>query len=533
MSFRSANILSKRLSLFCLFAGAFFQAGATWSTSSNLNYIGAITPNGGLQNSSAGNQNGTVPYWTFSATAGSTYFFSFLSSGTTEDMMMSIFDGASPGGNMVAANDNYGASQLSAMTFVAPATQTYYILADLSLSGGSVFSGTGSVVLSYYACGATAPAATPVAENWSGANVITTSCSGWMAQGGGAEGDWFINTSPATFAYGANLAGGSGSELVFAGNQFDVYGVGTTESISMISYPINTNGTNSVVYSWKQTLEISSSCNPCGTPGSDNVVIKLQSSSDLINWNDEYVSPTYVVSNSAYYATFKTTQSVTINTSTNITTWIRFYLSAVPGKIVYWAIDDGNTGIVTLPIELGSFTGRKENEKTRLDWETLSETNNDYFTVERSGNGDDFTPIAKVKGAGNSSRALFYTAYDENPLSGINYYRLRQTDFNGAYKYSNPIEFTYTPKGISIGNAYPNPGDKEVGFNFTTEETDLIHMQLFDLAGRMISEEERKVIPGNNYLSISTASLASGIYSLKTFSEVSGIEKVSRLIITH
>lgn len=83
-----------------------------------------------------------------------------------------------------------------------------------------------------------------------------------------------------------------------------------------------------------------------------------------------------------------------------------------------------------LPIELISFEGVRDGDKVRLNWSTATETNNDYFLVERSEDGIHFNSIGKVNGAGNSLSMKNYYLYDSNPFESINYYRLKQTDFN-------------------------------------------------------------------------------------------------------
>lgn len=94
-------------------------------------------------------------------------------------------------------------------------------------------------------------------------------------------------------------------------------------------------------------------------------------------------------------------------------------------------------GINTLPIELLSFTAREvENNNVILKWSTESEINNDFFTIEKTKDGTDFTEVTVVNGAGNSNATLHYTTVDDNPYQGLSYYRLKQTDFNGKYEYS-------------------------------------------------------------------------------------------------
>ena len=100
--------------------------------------------------------------------------------------------------------------------------------------------------------------------------------------------------------------------------------------------------------------------------------------------------------------------------------------------------------VFNLPIELLSFTGQKlDEDKARLDWVTASEQGNDYFTVYRSPDTQNWDAIGEVDGAGNSTSTLHYSLVDENPLPGINYYHLRQTDFDGAFTTSPVVAMNF------------------------------------------------------------------------------------------
>lgn len=92
-----------------------------------------------------------------------------------------------------------------------------------------------------------------------------------------------------------------------------------------------------------------------------------------------------------------------------------------------------------LPIELISFTAELINNYAKLTWTTATETDNDYFTIERSINGVDFNIIGIIEGSDNSTIQKTYTFIDEAVLPGVNYYRLKQTDFDGSYKYYNIV----------------------------------------------------------------------------------------------
>jgi hypothetical protein len=91
---------------------------------------------------------------------------------------------------------------------------------------------------------------------------------------------------------------------------------------------------------------------------------------------------------------------------------------------------------LVLPIELTSFTVKKYQYENILNWVTASERDNDYFTIERSIDGYYWEQISKLNGAGTSSKQIKYSYVDDSFKSFINYYRLKQTDYNSDFKYS-------------------------------------------------------------------------------------------------
>ncbi len=111
----------------------------------------------------------------------------------------------------------------------------------------------------------------------------------------------------------------------------------------------------------------------------------------------------------------------------------------------------GNDGDL-LPVELVEFTGKVEPSAVVLHWKTMTETENDYFIVQRLGNNNSFNAIGTVDGAGTTSEPHYYSYYDYHPLIGISYYRLMQTDFNGVSSYSPilPIVFNTTDPHFEV-----------------------------------------------------------------------------------
>ena len=99
-----------------------------------------------------------------------------------------------------------------------------------------------------------------------------------------------------------------------------------------------------------------------------------------------------------------------------------------------------------LPITLSSFIGYPAQDGVVVEWTVLSEVNNNYFTIDRSFDCYNWEELATVPGNGNHNNRITYNTVDENPTIGINYYRLKQTDYNGDYEYFNPIAVIMKPK---------------------------------------------------------------------------------------
>lgn len=116
-----------------------------------------------------------------------------------------------------------------------------------------------------------------------------------------------------------------------------------------------------------------------------------------------------------------------------------------------------------LPINLLYFDATLNVDQVELAWETSSEINNDYFTVERSTDGINWEDVLETSGAGNSSSIMEYFEIDMEPIGGKSYYRLRQTDFDGNNTYSNivPVKYEDASEEGQTMVLYPNPSDGE------------------------------------------------------------------------
>lgn len=143
-----------------------------------------------------------------------------------------------------------------------------------------------------------------------------------------------------------------------------------------------------------------------------------------------------------------------------------------------------------LPIELLSFEATSVGNAVALNWVTASEHNSSYFIVERSADLQSFEGIGEVTAAGNSTRTQSYTLRDQQPLSGLSYYRLKQVDIDGSITYYRPVSIEMNIDLV----AFPNPSNADFHLNAKRDITildsqgqvcqQLISADKIDLSGR-------------------------------------------------
>jgi len=168
-------------------------------------------------------------------------------------------------------------------------------------------------------------------------------------------------------------------------------------------------------------------------------------------------------------------------------------------------IPSGTTCFSPLPIELVDFKANMKGDKVALYWSTASEINNDFFTIERSVNAWDWEKVTTIEGAGNSSSLLYYSAIDHEPYSGISYYRLKQTDFDGQYAYSN-IRSVNIDSDKDVVKLYPNPTNDRF-YIVTSGDTD------YNVS--ILNAYEKTVFNDMNSKEISTLDFSSGMYVVR------------------
>jgi hypothetical protein len=174
-----------------------------------------------------------------------------------------------------------------------------------------------------------------------------------------------------------------------------------------------------------------------------------------------------------------------------------------------------------LPIELLEFSGTAEIKDVVLRWATATETNNDYFVLERSENGRDFMEVAVINGAGNSKERKEYEYIDAvRSNSPRLYYRLKQVDFDGAYSYSKVISVSVTlHEQEQAFRCYPNPVRSTLYLAPGRPLEGTIQFVLFDQAGKLILMQSAEGMNINDVYQIGMQSFSPGVYQLKIIGE--------------
>jgi hypothetical protein len=180
-----------------------------------------------------------------------------------------------------------------------------------------------------------------------------------------------------------------------------------------------------------------------------------------------------------------------------------------------FAIQLINVTASPLPVKLTSFSAQAVSNTVMLRWTTASELNNDYFTLERSRDGYEFTELTKVKGAGTTPVTHHYSFTDNDPANGVSYYRLKQTDFDGKSEQFSPVavKLNRTSGAISAIVVTPNPFINEFTAQFNSDESKTVTVELITLRSKVLHAEKIILEPGTNTYRFNGGSqIETGVY---------------------
>ena len=245
--------------------------------------------------------------------------------------------------------------------------------------------------------------------------------------GAGPSYQWKLNdanvgTNSITYTNATLVNGDVVSVVMTSNNTCQTASTATSNSITMAVYEPSIGGT----VNGDQTVLYGQNASTITLTGNNGSVIKWQYS-----YSSDFIPATDVAN----------TTNFVDGTSMGAMTKTVYYRAIVqngvsPAASSFYATISVPT---PLPIELLYLRGKYNGEGNLIEWCTATEQNNDYFTLLWSDNGFEFLPIMKIPGAGNSITTIKYEYFDENPSRGVNYYTLRQTDYDGKYKESEII----------------------------------------------------------------------------------------------
>ena len=218
--------------------------------------------------------------------------------------------------------------------------------------------------------------------------------------------------------------------------------------------------------------------------------------------------------------------SYSLNVGANTMTW--------QGLTSFSIVTMGGTAVTT-PVELLYFSGKQENTNILLQWATAVEISNEGFEIEWATETGGFETIGFVEGNGDTEEIVEYEFTDYEPVPGINYYRLRQIDYDGMFEYSPiiPVEFTAFERVFEVA-VFPNPSTAD-NVNVSIETGNLaqpIQMQLFDMLGRVVHEEQVEVIDtrSSHQLKLSPELVRRGTYILRVHQQGADLQTKRVLI---
>lgn len=195
---------------------------------------------------------------------------------------------------------------------------------------------------------------------------------------------------------------------------------------------------------------------------------------------------------------------------------IYFAMDGNAGSNCHWVMNGDN--IVPLPINLAEFDIEQGDKGVKVKWFTVSEINNRMFEIERSRDGKTFEKIGQVEGHGTTSLPFNYEFNDNHPYHGVNYYRLKQIDFDDKFKYSDVdyVKFDkYLEKPITV---FPNPAKEELTVSlFNSSLDNETSITVTDITGRTVFT--KNVGQTNNYI-LNVTEYAAGVYFITVQNEI-------------
>lgn len=207
----------------------------------------------------------------------------------------------------------------------------------------------------------------------------------------------------------------------------------------------------------------------------------------------------------------------------------RFQVNKIPDSVRVFGVEGGGNPVagcypdadmkavfIGLSIEWGNVERVVGNQTVEVKWSTLSETNSDFFIVQRAYGANGFEDLGTVTAAGNSHLPLQYTFTDLAPMPGSNRYRIVEVDRNGQSNLSSTVEAIYgSPAGLAWGSVAPNPAKDFVHLTFYNDKSETMTLALCDVSGKFVIQKEFQAIQGANILDLALETVDAGVYYVR------------------
>lgn len=165
-----------------------------------------------------------------------------------------------------------------------------------------------------------------------------------------------------------------------------------------------------------------------------------------------------------------------------------------------------------LPVNFLSLNAALQGGGVAINWKTSFENNNRYFDVEKSVDGNNWSTINSVNGAGNSSVVKSYSSYDAKPIAGNNYYRIRQVDNDGNFKFSDVVKVKVVIEKTGV-TVVANPFVNNITVDFLSPTNQNVSVRIMDISGKVVGQEKWRINKGSSRITYNNVSnLQKGMY---------------------
>jgi hypothetical protein len=184
---------------------------------------------------------------------------------------------------------------------------------------------------------------------------------------------------------------------------------------------------------------------------------------------------------------------------------------------------------ILLPVDWLSFDGETKANVNHLHWATVTEKNTDYFKVMRSKDGVEFSTIATVAAAANSTTIQNYEFEDEHPFTGLNYYKLALVDNDQGRSFSKTILLNILSDGQGY-RFYPNPSYDVVYYQYESIRNDVLKIEVLDVLGKQVLSTQVLGTVGINTIPVDMRDFAAGTYMVKVMNTSNNTVHLQKII---